>query len=494
MRSIGDEYREWIASYPQQICEVSIVDRDHVRLVGKGTTGELNFYDFADEPEIVEMRLWRDGLEDQDLFFLHFGLEDLTRAQDLFREMLEAMSQQAYRDVTHVLLCCTSGMTTTLFATRMNEVARTLSLAFEFDALPFEEALREGTNYAAVLLAPQVGYRRKEVVAAFPGKIVLEIPAKTFGSYDAGAAVRLLLSAMETYARSNRLDTPDLLERDLSNDKKILVVSSVFRVNSARLGYRVYDHGNIVLDGRVYKRRFDIRDIEDVTAAVRMQGIHIHDLDAISIALPGLVHEGTVSFTWGNINKLGVKTALERPLEEVDLSGFDLKSTLEKRFEVPVFVENNANAAAVGCYVSEDSYENIVLYTQRTGHPAPGLGTIVNGQLVHGLHGGAGEMLSIENHLIHWEGREELCWTQAGMTKVVAEFLLCSICTVAPEAAFIAVQLVPDMDLLREELQKSLPDRLIPELIHVDNYHERIMVGGLALGLHGLQTMTEQRA
>ena len=34
---------------------------------------------------------------------------------------------------------------------------------------------------------------------------------------------------------------------------------------------------------------------------------------------------------------------------------------------VPVFVDNNANAAAAGCYVSQDAYENLLLQRQPTG-------------------------------------------------------------------------------------------------------------------------------
>ena len=475
--SLNETYRSWLLAYDQDICKVKGVDQDHVRLLGEGVTGEVAFYRFEDEPEIVEMRIWREGCEDQNLFFLHFELDDLKRAQDLFKEMLEAFGRQLSRTVTKVLLCCTSGMTTALFAAKMGEAAKTLSLGFEFEALPLEEAIAHGEDYVAILLAPQVGYRRHEVADAYPDKVVLEIPAKIFGSYDAGAAVRLLLSALETYARGARPDAPELIERDLSNDKKILVISSVHRVNSARIGYRIYDHGKKVLNGRVYKYRLDVRDVEDVAAAVRMSGTRMHELDAICIAVPGVVDDGSLVMT-------GDGTFVS----------YDIKERLEDRYGVPVFVENNANVAAVGCYVVEDDYENIVLYTQRTGHSVPGQGTIVQGQLVRGRRGAAGEMRFIGPYFSHWEDDDSLCWTQEGMTELVASYLLCNICVSAPEAVFVAVQLVPDMELLRQKLLETLPKELMPDLIHVDNYHERIMIGGLALALRGLRALAAQEA
>ncbi|MBR1828940.1 MAG: ROK family protein [Atopobiaceae bacterium] len=475
--SLDEEYRSWLLSYDQDICKVERVDQDHVRLLGEGVTGEVAFYRFEGEPEIVEMRIWREGCEDQNLFFLHFELDDLVRAQDLFKEMLEAFGRQLKQSVSKVLLCCTSGMTTTLFAAKMGEAAKTLSLGFEFEALPLEQAIAHGEDYVAILLAPQVGYRRHEVADAYPDKVVLEIPAKIFGSYDAGAAIRLLLSALETYARGARPEAPEVIERDLSNDKKILVISSVHRINSARIGYRIYDHGKKVLSGRVYKYRLDIRDVEDVAASVRMSGVHMHELDAISVAVPGVVDEGSLIMTGDGA-----------------FSSYDIKSRFEERYGVPVFVENNANAAAVGCYVAEDDYENIVLYTQRTGHPVPGQGTIVRGQLVRGRSGAAGEMRFVGPYFSNWEDRLSSCWTQEGMTELVAAYLLCNICVTAPEAVFVAVQLVPDMELLKQKLLKTLPEELVPDLIHVDNYHERIMIGGLALALRGLRAQAAQEA
>lgn len=475
--SINEEYRSWLLSYDQSVCTLESVDPDHVRLLGKGATGEIAFYRFEGEPEIVEMRIWREGCEDQNLFFLHFELDDLGRAQDLFREMLEAFGYQVSRTVNKVLLCCTSGMTTTLFAARMGEASKTLSLGFEFEALPLEQAIAHGEDYVAILLAPQVGYRRGEVADAYPDKVVLEIPAKIFGSYDAGAAIRLLLSALETYARGARPEASEVIERDLSNDKKILVISSVHRVNSARIGYRVYDHGKKVLNGRVYKRRLDIRDVEDVAAAVRMSGIRMHELDAISVAVPGIVDDGVL-----------VMAGDGSPLS------YDIKGRLEERYGVPVFVENNANAAAVGCYVAEDDYENIVLHTQRTGHQVPGQGTIVQGQLVRGRRGAAGEMRFVGRCFTNWKDASSMCWSQEGMTELVASYLLANISVNAPEAIFVAVQLVPDMELLRQKLLEVLPEELVPDLIHVDNYHERIMIGGLALALRGLRASAAQEA
>ena len=137
-----------------------------------------HFYDINDAC-IVELRLERD-LDSEPAFFLHFELEDLNRAQALFNEMASVVYDLSHPQTQQILLCCSCGMTTTFFAMKLNECATGLGLDYEFSAKPIEEAVREGSRYSAVLLAPQVGYQRKAVVEALPNTPVVELPGKVF--------------------------------------------------------------------------------------------------------------------------------------------------------------------------------------------------------------------------------------------------------------------------------------------------------------------------
>jgi glucokinase len=64
---------------------------------------------------------------------------------------------------------------------------------------------------------------------------------------------------------------------------------------------------------------------------------------------------------------------------------------LRKRFEVPVMLDNDANAAALGEYIygAGRGYKNIVYITASTGI---GGGIIINGEIFHGVSHGAGEI------------------------------------------------------------------------------------------------------
>ncbi len=80
----------------------------------------------------------------------------------------------------------------------------------------------------------------------------------------------------------------------------------------------------------------------------------------------------------------------------------DLREELRRRFNCPVVVTNDANAAALGemCYGAAKGMSNFVQITLGTGL---GAGIVLNGVLVHGHSGYAGEM----GHLTVKHGNRE---------------------------------------------------------------------------------------
>ena len=81
-------------------------------------------------------------------------------------------------------------------------------------------------------------------------------------------------------------------------------------------------------------------------------------------------------------------------LSPTNLPGWDefpIVELLEKRFGVPVMLDNDANAAALGEreYGAGRGFRNLVYVTISTGI---GGGVIVNGELVHGVGDGTGEV------------------------------------------------------------------------------------------------------
>lgn len=101
-------------------------------------------------------------------------------------------------------------------------------------------------------------------------------------------------------------------------------------------------------------------------------------IDAVSIAVPGLVDADT-----------GIVRDLDTPDGDL-VDRLDLRSSLERRYEVPVYLANDCNASALGewHFGARGGADCLVHLTIGTGI---GGGVVDRGRLLRGESGGAGE-------------------------------------------------------------------------------------------------------
>ena len=143
MNTTEREYRDWVASRKIKGCQIEVLDDEHIALRTDGAEAAVNFYRFEGMPEIVELTVTENGSESP-IFFLHFELEDIDRAKELFNEMKGVLLKATKSSTKHILLCCTVGMTTSMFAAKLSEVAKTLSLDYTFEAKALDDAKEQG--------------------------------------------------------------------------------------------------------------------------------------------------------------------------------------------------------------------------------------------------------------------------------------------------------------------------------------------------------------
>lgn len=469
MDALTQAYRAWILAQQLDSCTIREGKGDGLEIVNDMVKGWVNFYEI-DGQTIVELRLER-VLDGEPAFFLHFELENLVRAQDLFNEMAEALYDMTHRQMRHVLLCCTCGVTTTFFSNKLNDLAVTLGLDYDFQALPIEEAKRNGADYAAVLLAPQVGHQRKAVVEALPDTMVIELPGKIFGAYDANAALRLVVDALSG-SRTSASDAQLRMARDYDKNRRVLSLSYIHREDEPTLSYRILADGEIALSGMLVRRSFDIKTLDDLAATLRVKGFKMGDFDAVGIAVPGIVDEGAV-------------------IEHRDGSEvrFELAERLTEMWDTHVYVDNNATAAAVGCYVAQDTYENVAFHAQAIGKADGEEGYVVAGSPLVGRGGRSGHLEKLAQGFALSMDLDDAAWRVNGMRELVARYLAGIACTLAPDVIYVWCDLLPDMDELREELERTLPASAIPELVGVADYDECVIIGEMALCLQRLDKM-----
>jgi hypothetical protein len=272
-------------------------------------------------------------------------------------------------------------------------------------------------------------------------------------------------------------------------DKTVLIILVIHHPRGSTIAWRLFEHYKLLASDEVYKPTIELLDIEDVIATLRFRDIDLADIDAVGVAVPGAVDYGTITFSG------------------YELAGINVEKALSEKFGLTVFVDNNANAGAVGCYVSQDQYDSVTLHTQQVGAMVGGQGTVCNGHLLRGRRGMAGELsglnwqvflhaeqfadvdLDVDSHrdlLNYYE--EHASWSGEAMMPILATMLQANIAVAAPDAVFISYDLVDDMVALRKELAKSLPEELIPDLIHITDYREKIFLGEIALVLQRLST------
>lgn len=459
-------FRQWVLSYAIEGCTIEEGNGDGVVLHGATSEGVVNFYELEGQT-VVELRLERisDG---QSLFFLHFEFIEMQRAQDLFCEMVSIMDRHSESKMQHVLLCCTCGMTTTFFSSKLNELSEEQNLGYDFTAKSVEEAKLSGMDFVAVLLAPQVGHMLKEVRAALPNKTVVEIPASVFGAYDANAALLMLEEALRKARHVARRDLR--FARDFDKTKTVLGVSVVRRPEETTIGYALLEKGEETLRGLLVRDGFDPEAVfNDMVATLGLAGYDPALFDAIGIAIPGVVDEGVVSID------------VDGSLEVTDVA-----AQLSERWNIPVYVDHNALAAAAGCYVSQTTWDNIVFHAQPIGTVTCEQGYIIDGRPHTGRNGLDGSLGYLAPHLTLSMDPEEAAWRYDGVRELLTLYLSVVACTVAPEVLFVWCDFMPDMDDLREEMESIVPSEFVPELVAVSDYDSLALMGELSLCLQRL--------
>ena len=468
VEGIGKAYREWVLSQRIDGCTVTWEDNENIRLATSSMFGRMTFRSQGDGPEVVEMRLTRKA-DGAPMFHVRFELTDELRAKELFLEMSEVLDETDTRGTVRVLLCCQAGVTTTMYENRLRALAEQLSLHYDFAAKPLDDAIARHESYDVVMVAPQMGYRYDDAIRAFPHATVIEIPGEIFARFDVRATLDILIDAMAEGVWPEPPTTGVRIMRPMNKGRDVMVISVFNRARSMVIGYRVFADEKVMLDGMVYKHHVDFRDIQDVIATVRFDGVDVRELDAVGIVLPGVINRFSVS------------------LPTDDIRDYDLGRELEKKYGIEVYVDNNANAAAMGAYIGQLDYDSVAFYIQRTGLALPGLGLVVDGHLVKGRNNYAGEIAPLHK-LFKLSGKmSEMAWIYDGMNEIVAKFLATTVCNAAPDAIFVNCHLTSDMDALHDEMAKIIPEQYLPDLFWIDDQRELIYLGELALCIDKLE-------
>ena len=396
-------------------------------------------------------------------FYLHFQMKNLSHALGLFKEMMDVVCTLKHQPKIKVLLVCSSGLTTTLFANDLKTSAEILHLDYTFEAVAFTKMDSIADEFDIILLAPQISYHHGHLQGKYPTKIVLKIPPAVFAKYDTGSMLQMIEETQKIYQKKQK-EAIILKEVQYSHDE-ILAIALIRNSQKIHVAYRLFScHSEVLEEGETIKTTLSIDDLFDVVDVMMLKHRHIK---AVVMALPGVINDGIISST-------GIR----------GLEGFvPIEKAFNKRYYQRLFLINDVNSVAVGYHACQNKYHSISVIFQPISTNA-GVGHIINDKLNVGYKSLSGEM---KYQPLQLSGsRLELNKSVQGTVELLTQQALSIIACIAPEAIVLCSQLLPSANDVKEALKQYLPEEYIPHITRVSFLQDYALIGGYMTALKQL--------
>ena len=293
--------------------------------------------------------------------------------------------------------------------------------------------------------------------------ICWNVTPQIFAKYNVGELINFINSSLENREKkqTNYIEPLAAMVK-LNSNKNILAVSINTDGDNSHISYRLYNNDqSIALDSKIIKDRIKLQDIIDSIDTVLLQNKHI---DVIGIAIPGVIVDGYLHS--------GIVA---------DVVGQKIGDILQERYKKDIVIVNDVNAAAVGYYASQNEYQSLSMIYQPINRPA-GAGIIINGQLIKGFGGLAGEVQLLPLQLS--DDFLQLSNTPEGTLEIVVKQVLSIISIISPEEIVIYSDLIFDCHDVENEIRKSISRfhlNKFPHFVKIENLSEYILLGTMIL-------------
>ena len=449
------DFKAWILDHDEQYTITQ--ENDHlIKLTTDYGEASIQFTNI-DEFTICEFSI-TSYKDNQVKFYLHFELNEEQHATELYDEMVETLIGLQEEKTLRVLLSCSAGLTTSMFAANLQSVAEMLNLDYSFNAVSYMSIYEEIDNYDVVLIAPQIGYMLKRLQESITDKLVLQIPTAAFASYDALATIKFIQSELEIFNNREEEKTDCQVSHCIEYENRILSIVISRDDNQSRIYYRLHDQCSIVDSNMIVKpgNNMNIYDLYDIIDTVLLKHGHI---DVIGIATPGIVENEKIF------------------REPSHFKEYDIKKDFEDKYGIDVFIINNANAAAVGFSMEHPEYSSIVYHSQPFNTLIGGQGIIVNNKVITGKNGIAGEVRFFIRRMQLSNSFDKLAKSQQGALELITKEILPTLSIIGPEALAIHCPLTPDLNEIKEVFEDFIDEQYLPEIYLIKEPSEYMLAG-----------------
>ncbi len=99
-----------------------------------------------------------------EIFYLHHIITSLTVCCQLFHEFYQSFLKYNHPSHIKVALCCTGGLSTSIFVEQMKEICELEKIDIQLDSLSYNEIPTKYPHYQALYLAPQIAYKEPQII------------------------------------------------------------------------------------------------------------------------------------------------------------------------------------------------------------------------------------------------------------------------------------------------------------------------------------------
>ncbi len=448
-------FQKWILSHKHADMEIWMAKSDLITIENQSSTSNISFY----HDNIIELTTVNKATG-QTEFYLHFQMNSLSQAVKLFEEMVICIHKIATRPAIRVLLCCSGGLTTSFFASKLLQGAKLLDLNFTIEATGYQNVFYQGTKFDVILLAPQVSHVYHKVKAILKNQAVKVIPGEIFATYDVKATIDLITSAFEKKIVQPLKRGSPVIHQKVANESPVLVFSLFRNSQRVHLAYRLYlKDMDMVIDDEIIKPHVKAEDIFHVIDTILANH---PDVKTIGVSTPGIINDDGMLYS-------------------TSVRGFEnvyLERMLKERYDMEIIISNDVNSAAVGFYACQDGCDSLAFLFQPSQHLS-GAGFVINGRLINGSHNLAGEIQYLPMALS--DSPLILNRTIEGSLELVSKTILSIMALLAPEIVVIYCDLITNEDRLYDELGRHLQKSYLPKIVKVTNMLDYTLLGQLIL-------------
>lgn len=217
-----------------------------------------------------------------------------------------------------------------------------------------------------------------------------------------------------------------------------------------------YEVVNLIFE-TIHKGSIEIKDFQHLryidNLLEELLG-QFQNIKSIAIGVPAGVKDGKLFFIPDYVN----------------LTGFNLEEYIKDKFNLPVIVENDVNAAILGYNSHIENFNNENIGSIYLGSNGPGCGILVNGSLVRGFSGFAGEVGFIKvSDKTFQDLIMENSYSESDFASII--LAICAIINPKKIVLFSYELKVPNIEKILELLKEMMPESAIPEIVEENRWH-----------------------